>query len=145
MSERRVVVTGMGLITCCGTGVEKSWQALIHGQSGIGPVTRFDTAKHETKFGGQVNDFNVEEWVDKKEARRMDRFEQFALGAAEMAMRDSGLHVTPENAEHLKEMQLVDMEIFREAVIELGDLAKPLADRAVVGAEALPRLAEQIR
>lgn len=56
-----------------------------------------------------------------------------------------GSAVTPENAEHLKEMQLVDMEIFREAVIELGDLAKPLADRAVVGAEALPRLAEQIR
>jgi len=99
MSERRVVVTGMGLITCCGTGVEKSWQQLIHGQSGIGPITRFDASKHDTRFGGQVNDFTPEEWIDKKEVRRMDRFEQFALAATEMAMRDSGIQVTPELAE----------------------------------------------
>jgi 3-oxoacyl-[acyl-carrier-protein] synthase II len=101
MSERRVVVTGMGLITCCGTGVEKSWQALIHGQSGVGPITLFDAAKLDTRFAGQVNDFKADEFIDKKEVRRMDRFEQFALAATEMAWRDSGLTVTPENAERM--------------------------------------------
>jgi 3-oxoacyl-[acyl-carrier-protein] synthase II len=101
MRERRVVVTGVGLITPCGTGVEKSWQALINGQSGIGPITLFDTSKLDTHFGGQINDFKGEEFIDKKEMRRMDRFTQFAMAAAEMAMRDSNLKVTPENAERI--------------------------------------------
>ena len=101
MSERRVVVTGMGLITCCGTGVEKSWQSIIHGQSGISNITLFDTAKSESKFGGQVNDFQPEFFVEKKEVRRMDCFELFALAAADMAMKDSGLQITPEVAERV--------------------------------------------
>ncbi|MBS2029551.1 MAG: beta-ketoacyl-ACP synthase II [Deltaproteobacteria bacterium] len=101
MSERRVVVTGMGLITCCGTGVEKTWQSIIHGQSGISNITLFDTSKSESKFGGQVNDFQPELFVEKKEVRRMDRFELFALGAADMAMKDAGLQITPEIAERV--------------------------------------------
>jgi 3-oxoacyl-[acyl-carrier-protein] synthase II len=101
MKERRVVVTGVGLITCCGTGVEKSWQALINGQSGVGPITLFDASKLDTHFAGQVNDFKAEDFIDKKEVRRMDRFEQFALAAAGQAMTDSGLKVTPENAERI--------------------------------------------
>jgi len=101
MSERRVVVTGMGLISCCGTGVEKTWQALVRGQSGVGPITLFDSSKLDTHFAGQVTDFLPEEWIEKKEVRRMDRFQQFAMAATEMAMRDSGLQVTDENAERI--------------------------------------------
>lgn len=101
MTRRRVVVTGMGLITSCGTGVDATWNSIVAGKSGIKPVTLFDASRHDTKFGGQVDDFKLEDWVDRKEGRRMDRFEHFAMAAAEMAMRDSGLKVTPENAERI--------------------------------------------
>src|SRR5690606_3808402 len=75
MSERRVVVTGTGLITALGTGVEKSWQALINGQSGIGPITRFEVKNLDTTIAGEVKDFNGEEYgIERKEARRMDLF-----------------------------------------------------------------------
>jgi 3-oxoacyl-[acyl-carrier-protein] synthase II len=92
----------MGLVTCCGTGMEKTWQALIQGQSGVGAITLFDSGKLDTHFAGQVNDFSGEQYVEnKKELKRMDRFQQFALGAASMALKDSGLVVTPENAERI--------------------------------------------
>ena len=88
MSNRRVVITGTGLITALGTGVEKNWQALLAGQSGIGPITRFDPKNLDTTIAGEVKDFVVEEFVEKKEARRMDLFTQYAVAASEMAMRD---------------------------------------------------------
>ena len=101
MTQRRVVVTGMGLITPCGTGVDRTWQSLVSGKSGIGPITLFDASKLDTHFAGQVNDFQAEEFIDKKEVRRMDRFQQFALAAAEMAIKDSGLKITEANAERV--------------------------------------------
>lgn len=99
MDKRRVVVTGLGLISPCGTGVEKSWEALVKGQSGVGPITLFDASKLDSRIAGEVKDFRPEDFIDKRELRRMDRFAQFAVGAADMALKDSGLAITPKNAE----------------------------------------------
>ena len=93
MSNRRVVVTGTGLITALGTGTEKNWQAMLAGKSGIGPITRFDVAKLDTRFAGEVKDFEPEKFIEKREARRMDLFAQYAMAAAEMAMSESGLPI----------------------------------------------------
>ena len=98
---RRVVVTGVGVISPLGTGIEKNWTALVNGQSGIGPITRFDASDFPVKIAGEVRDFNVEELVDKKEARKMDHFIHYALGAARMALDDSGLQITAANAERV--------------------------------------------
>ncbi|HVE86139.1 MAG TPA: beta-ketoacyl-ACP synthase II [Myxococcales bacterium] len=93
MADRRVVITGTGLITALGTGTEKNWQAMLAGQSGVAPITRFDTSKLDTRFAAEVKDFKVEEWIDRRESRRMDLFTQYAMVAAEMAVRESGLPV----------------------------------------------------
>src|SRR6185503_13587012 len=96
--RRRVVVTGMGLITPCGTGVERSWNALVNGQSGIGPITLFDASVMQTRFAGEVKDFVPEEFMDRKQVKRLDRYQQFALAAAEMAMRDARYTVEKDDA-----------------------------------------------
>jgi 3-oxoacyl-[acyl-carrier-protein] synthase II len=88
--DRRVVITGIGLATPLGCGTEKNWQALIAGRSGIGPLTLFDCSDFPVRFAGQVNDFDPAAFIDKKEIKRADRFAQFALAAAQMAMDDSG-------------------------------------------------------
>jgi 3-oxoacyl-[acyl-carrier-protein] synthase II len=98
---RRVVVTGVGLITPLGTGIEKNWTAMINGQSGIGPITRFDVSDFPVKIAGEVRDFNVEDYVDKKESRKMDLFIHYAIGAAKMALDDSGLTISEDNAERV--------------------------------------------
>jgi 3-oxoacyl-[acyl-carrier-protein] synthase II len=97
--DRRVVVTGLGLITPLGTGVEKNWEALMAGRSGIGPITRFDISDYPTKIAGQVPDFDPLDWIEKKDVRKMDLFIQYAMGAAEQAMRQSGLQITEDNAD----------------------------------------------
>ncbi len=96
---RRVVVTGVGLVSPLGTGVEKNWQALTNGVSGIDRITRFDASELPTQIAGEVKDFIAEDWIDKKEIKKMDLFIQYSLAAAEMAMQDSGLKITEENAE----------------------------------------------
>lgn len=101
MQKRRVAVTGMGLISPCGTGVEKSWDALVGGRSGVGPITLFDASRLDCRIAGEVKDFQPEDYIDRREARRMDRFAQFAVVAADMALADSGLKITPENAERV--------------------------------------------
>lgn len=97
--KRRVVVTGMGCITPVGSGKEKFWNSLISGISGIDYITRFDTADFTTKVAGEVKDFNPEEYIDKREAKRMDRFTQFAVAASKMAVEDASLDVNKINAE----------------------------------------------
>ncbi len=97
--DRRVVVTGLGLITPLGTGVEKNWEALMAARSGIGPITRFDTSDFSTKIAGEVRDFDPLDWIEKKDVRKMDLFIQYAMGAAEQAMRQSGLKITEDNAD----------------------------------------------
>src|SRR5712692_5866239 len=99
--DRRVVVTGVGLVTPLGTGVEKNWEALTAGRSGIGPITRFDTSDFASRIAGEVRDFNPLDWIEKKEVKKMDLFIQYAMGAAEQAMRQSGLKIDEDNAGHV--------------------------------------------
>ncbi|ACG74062.1 3-oxoacyl-(acyl-carrier-protein) synthase 2 [Anaeromyxobacter sp. K] len=97
MSRRRVVVTGLGLVSPVGIGVEESWSALVAGKSGIGPITLFDASTYPTRIAGEVKAFDPTRFMDRKEARRNDRFIQFALAAADMAMKDSGLDMSKED------------------------------------------------
>ena len=97
MAGRKVVVTGLGLVTPLATGVEATWTALVAGKSGVGPITRFDPGKLKTRIAAQVNDFDPLRWMDRREARRTDRYVQFALAASEMAVRASGLAIDAGN------------------------------------------------
>ncbi len=99
--KRRVVVTGVGLVTPLGTGTEKTWQRLIEGQSGIGPITRFDAAAFSARIAAEVTDFDPSLWFEKKQARNLDHFVQYAIAAADMAWKESGLCVTDENAHRI--------------------------------------------
>ena len=90
-SARRVVVTGIGLVSPVGVGVEKNWEALLRGQSGIGPITRFDASRHSTRIAGEVKGFDPLEFIDKREVRRMDLFIQLAFAAAALAVKDAGI------------------------------------------------------
>src|SRR5437870_10104945 len=89
--ERRVVVTGIGLVTPLGTGTKQSWEAAIAGKSGIGPITRFDASQLPSRFAGEVKGFDPTRFMDKKEARRNDLFIQFGLAAAKLALEDARL------------------------------------------------------
>jgi 3-oxoacyl-[acyl-carrier-protein] synthase II len=100
-SARRVVVTGLGLVTPLGTGVKKTWDALVDGRSGIGPITKFDASTFDVRIAGEVKDFEPEQWLDKKEVKKMDAFIQYAVAAAQMALDDSGLAITEANAERV--------------------------------------------
>ena len=94
MSERRVVITGMGVLTPLGCELETFWQNLLAGKSGIAPVTRFDTTPFDCKIGGEIKDFKAEEFMPIKETRRTDRFVQYAIGAAKKAVVDSGIDMS---------------------------------------------------
>ncbi|MHC1744254.1 MAG: beta-ketoacyl-ACP synthase II [Syntrophobacteraceae bacterium] len=95
---RRVVVTGIGLVSPLGVGIEDNWTGLMEGRSGIGPITRFDTTGFATTIAGEVKGFHPEEFIPKKELRKMDPFLQLGLGAARLGFEDSRLKVTPEIA-----------------------------------------------
>ncbi len=98
---RRVVVTGLGLVTPLGIGVQKSWQSLCRGESGIRMITRFDTASYRTKFAGEVNEFNPLDFMDKKLARRTSRFIHLALAASRMAMEEARLTINSGNEDRV--------------------------------------------
>lgn len=98
MSKRRVVVTGLGMLSPVGNTVESTWNALLAGQSGISLIDHFDTSAYATRFAGLVKDFNCEEYISRKDARKMDAFIQYGIAAGIQAMQDSGLEVTAENA-----------------------------------------------
>ena len=97
--QRRVVVTGPGLVSPLGTGVEKNWQALFEGRSGIRKLTRFAADGFAARIAGEVPDFQAEDYIESKEIKKMDLFIQYAIGAATMAMDDSGLKIDDESAE----------------------------------------------
>jgi 3-oxoacyl-[acyl-carrier-protein] synthase II len=101
MDKRRVVVTGLGLITPLGLGVETSWQHLINGTSGIKRITRFDASAFPTQIAGEVDNFNPEDYVEIKEVKKMDRFIHFAVAAATFALNDSGLKITDSNSDRV--------------------------------------------
>lgn len=98
MIKRRVVVTGLGLITPLGIGVEKSWNGLVQGKSGIRKITQFDASAFHTQIAGEVEGFNPEDYMEPKEVKKMDRFIHFGLAAATMAMEDSRLKIDDGNA-----------------------------------------------
>ena len=126
MLKRRVVVTGMGMVSPLGTGVEKTWNALIQGKSGVGRITRFDSTGFDTQIAAEVKDFAPENFMDKKEARRMDIFIQYAVAAAVMAMDDSQFKITPQNAERVGVVVgaglggLTTIESYHKVLLEKG-------------------------
>jgi len=97
--RRRAVITGIGLVSPLGMGIEENWNHLMKGKSGIGPITRFDTGSFATRIAGEVKDFHPEDFISKKELRKMDLFLQFALAAARLALDDSHLQISPELSE----------------------------------------------
>src|SRR5690348_7123171 len=101
MQPRRVVVTGLGALTPVGLDVASTWDGLVHGRSGIGLVEKFETDDLDVRIAGEVKGFDPAQFLDRKEARRMDRFLQLGLVAAQEAVRDADLKVTPDNAERI--------------------------------------------
>ena len=98
MAKRRVVVTGLGLITPVGNDVASTWQNIKSGGSGVGQITHFDESEYGTKFAAEVKDFDATQYIDKKETKKMDRFIQLGVAAGMQALDDSKLTITPENA-----------------------------------------------
>ena len=101
MSKRRVVVTGLGLITPVGLGVKESWTNIINGQSGIGRITKFDCSTFPSQVAGEVKNFDPLAYIPPKDARRMDTFIQFGIAAGIEAFKDSGIEVTEQNSERI--------------------------------------------
>ncbi|MHB2018129.1 MAG: beta-ketoacyl-ACP synthase II [Candidatus Xenobia bacterium] len=93
---KRVVVTGLGVLSPVGIGWQNYWKNLVEGQSGIGPITQFDATGYDSRIAGEVKGFVAEEYLDRKDARKFDRFLQFAVAASRLALQDSGLQVTEE-------------------------------------------------
>ncbi|AHL70960.1 MULTISPECIES: beta-ketoacyl-ACP synthase II [Bacillus] len=98
MDKKRVVVTGLGALTPLGNDVETTWKNAVAGVSGVGPITRVDSSEYTAKVAAELKDFNIEDYMEKKEARKMARFTQYAVVAAQKALEDSRLEITDENA-----------------------------------------------
>jgi 3-oxoacyl-[acyl-carrier-protein] synthase II len=101
LSKRRVVITGLGIVSPVGSSIATAWQNILAGKSGIGPVTRFDVSAFPVRIGGSVADFNAENYMSAKDLRRMDEFMHYGFAAAADAFKDCGIVVTPQNAERI--------------------------------------------
>ncbi len=101
MTKRRVVITGLGMVSPVGLNVSDSWGNVLAGKSGIAPLTHFDVSKYSVRFGGSVRDFDITDYISAKDAKKMDLFIHYGLAAGIQAIRDSGLEVTEENAERI--------------------------------------------
>jgi 3-oxoacyl-[acyl-carrier-protein] synthase II len=101
MQKRRVVITGLGAITPVGNNVDTAWNNVLNGHSGIGPLTRLNADEYPAKVAAEVKDFDIEQFIERKEARKMDRFTHYAVVASQMALADSKLEITPENANRI--------------------------------------------
>ena len=99
--SRRVVVTGAGLVTPLGTGLQKTWEGLCAGRSGVGLISRFDTSDYTVKIAAEVKDFEAEDFIDKKVAKHLELFVQYAIASAIMARDDAGLEINESNAERV--------------------------------------------
>ena len=98
---KRVVITGVGLITPLGTGKDKTWKRLLDGECGIDKITAFDSTEYPVHIAGEVNDFNPEDYIEKKELKKIGRFSQFAIAASIEALKDAKFEITPENADRV--------------------------------------------
>ncbi|MEX0448318.1 beta-ketoacyl-ACP synthase II [Spiribacter sp. 221] len=101
MNGRRVVVTGLGIVSPVGNGIEPAWDRIKRGESGIAPIARFDTEQFAVRFGGEIRDFDVTAYISRKDARKMDPFIHYGVAAAVDALSDAGLEITEENAERI--------------------------------------------
>jgi 3-oxoacyl-[acyl-carrier-protein] synthase II len=101
MNKRRVVVTGIGMVSPLGNTAKETWQGLMEGRSGVGAITRFDPSQHRVRFAAEVKNFDPLQFVEKKEMKKMDYFIYYAIAATREALTDSGLSITPENAEEI--------------------------------------------
>jgi 3-oxoacyl-[acyl-carrier-protein] synthase II len=99
LEKKRVVVTGVGLVTALGTGTEETWKGLLEGRSGVAPISRFDTSLFSTRIAAEVKDFDPLRWFEKKDLKKMDNFIHYAVAAADFAMLQAGLKLGPEVAE----------------------------------------------
>ena len=128
MSKRRVVITGLGIVSPVGHDVASAWSAIVGGRSGIGPVTRFDTATFPVHFGGEIRELSLEPYISPKEARRMDAFMQYGVVAGMQAMRDSGLVVTEATSDRVGVLMgagMVGLESIEEAYDRYKDTNSP--------------------
>src|SRR5690606_1240900 len=101
MQKRRVVVTGLGVVSPLGVGVKNAWSNLIAGKSGITRISKFDPGNFSSQVAGEVKDFDVLQFLPAKDARRMDTFIQYGMAAAIEAVKDAGIEATEENAERI--------------------------------------------
>lgn len=101
LERKRVVVTGLGAITPIGNTLSEYWEGLLAGRNGIGPITLFDASRHDCRFAGEVKGFNPHDFMERKEAKRMDRFAQFAVAASQQAIADAKLQINDQNAEQV--------------------------------------------
>lgn len=101
MSKRRVVVTGLGIISPVGNNIDTAWDNVLNGRSGVGPITRFDASGFATRVAAEVKDFSVDPWLSKKDAKKFDVFVHYGVAAGIQALEDSGLEVTDENADRI--------------------------------------------
>src|SRR5205823_12399572 len=97
----RVVITGLGAMTPLGIGVDSFWQGVQSGASGVGPITLIDISRHNTRFGGEVKGFVPEDYIERREARRMDRFSQLSVVASNEAVRDAALDIDEANRDRV--------------------------------------------
>lgn len=124
--SRRVVITGLGMVSPLGIGVEKTWQALVQGKSGVVRITKFDPTGFDTQIAAEVKDFVPENFMEKKEIKRMDIFIQYAMASAMMAMEDAQLPITPQNADRVGVVVgaglggLTTIESFHKILMEKG-------------------------
>jgi len=124
--SRRVVITGLGMVSPLGIGVEKTWQALIQGKSGVVRITKFDPTGFDTQIAAEVKDFVPENFMEKKEIKRMDIFIQYAMASAMMALEDAQLPITPQNADRVGVVVgaglggLTTIESFHKVLMEKG-------------------------
>src|SRR6187402_2518391 len=101
MSKRRVVVTGLGIVSPVGNGIKEAWDNLLNGRSGVGPITRFDASALPTRIAAEVKNFNAADWMHPKETRRSDTFIHYGLAATKMALDDAGFAIDESNAERV--------------------------------------------
>jgi 3-oxoacyl-[acyl-carrier-protein] synthase II len=126
MLSRRVVITGLGMVSPLGIGVEKTWQALVQGKSGVARITKFDPTGFDTQIAAEVKDFVPENFMEKKEIKRMDIFIQYAMASAMMALEDAQLPITPQNADRVGVVVgaglggLTTIESFHKILMEKG-------------------------
>lgn len=124
MELKRVVITGLGALTPVGNSAPETWQALVNGVNGIAPITAFDASLFKTQFAGEVKNFNPETVIDRKEARKMDRYSQFSVCVADEALRDSGLDLDKEDRSRVGVIWGSGMGGLQSTESEIIDFAK---------------------